>query len=445
MKRRYVLVVLVVLGLAGGGTALWLLARARAGPAPPLVDTAGFDDPPLVAVLEDMRQAVLREPRSADSWGRYGKVLIANGYPDEAAVCFLRAEQLEPDEPRWPYFAGLALRLNTLDAALGPFAQAARRADLTSEGGLAMRLRYAEALLAAGRPQDARPLLDELVAAHPDNPRAHLALAAVAEDANDPDGALAHLRRCADSPVTRQRAAALLATVHQQKGDAQAAGKYRALARRLPPDPEGPDPFLDEQAALMVGRQALFLRAQFLLRDGETAKALEILEPLAAAQPEAADVHVKLGLALAERGDYRRAEGVLRAALTAHPENVQAHYFLCVTLYQQAEQTGSRAGFEAAAAEARRALAGKPDHPYSHLYLGLALRKLGQMNQGLDELRQAARFSPESVDPHLLLGQALLEAGKKEEGLAQLETAAELAGPGDRRPREALEKWRRGK
>jgi tetratricopeptide (TPR) repeat protein len=122
---------------------------------------------------------------------------------------------------------------------------------------------------------------------------------------------------------------------------------------------------------------------------------------------------------------------------------VQAHYFLCVSLFHQAEASGARSGFEAAAEEARQTLALKPDHAYAHLFLGLSLRKLGQSEEALKEFQQAVRISPESTDPHLHLGEALLESGAKEQGLAQLEKAVEIADDQDPRPREALKKWQK--
>jgi tetratricopeptide (TPR) repeat protein len=441
MKLWYALAALLTLGLAGGGAGLWWYGRP-AGPQPPVIDLAGADDPALQAALGEIRQGVLRKPHAAEAWGSYGKSLFANGYPDEAAVCFARAAALAPAEARWPYFEGLALRQNSLDAAVEAFGRAASRVDPDGPDALTIRLRYAEALINAGRLEEARPLVKELAARLPDDPRVHLALGTLAADANDLDGALAHLRRCAEAPLTRQRASAQLASVYQLKGDAKAAARCRARARSLGRDPDGPDPFVEEYLALGVGREAQFLRAESLMRDGKFGEAVPLLERLAGEQPGAAEVHVKLGMALAQVGAFGRAEAELRAGLAASPGNVQGHYFLAVALFQQAERSGGRAGFEAAAAEARAAVAGKKDHAYAHLYLGLALAKLGKPEQSLAELRQAARYSPDSADPHLHLGRALLAAGRRAEGLDHLEKAVEFASPGDARPREALKEWR---
>jgi tetratricopeptide (TPR) repeat protein len=444
MKTRNILFVALALGFliaAGAGGFVWWQRKAEPTPQPPLLDLQGENDPDLASAVETVRQGVLREPRSANAWGKLGKLLLANGYRDEAIPCFEQAARLAPEEARWPYFQGLAQQMNNLDAAVICFRQATRLAGSSEPAALSIRLRYAEALLNRGDMEEARPLLEELLSRHPANPRIQLALGALAEDAKDLDTAITHLLRCADDPLTRQRAATHLATLYLRKGDAVAAERYRKRARRLPRDPEGPDPFVEEYSGLMVGRQALFLRAEYLLLAGEIQKAIELLQTLIEGHPDAVEAHVKLGMAWAELGNYQQAETVLRQALAARPETVQAHYFLCVALFHQAERNGSRTGFEAAATEARQTLALKPDHAYAHLYLGLALQKMNQREAALGELRQAVRFSPESIDPHLHLGEALLKAGKKEDGLAQLEKAADLADDKDQRPREALKKW----
>ena len=55
-------------------------------------------------------------------------------------------------------------------------------------------------------------------------------------------------------------------------------------------------------------------------------------------------------------------------------------------------------------------------------------------------MRKAVAYSPDSTDPHLHLGEALAESGRLTEGLVELKKAADLAGPDDARPGEALKK-----
>jgi tetratricopeptide (TPR) repeat protein len=221
-----------VLSATGIGGFWWWQRPAGVPPQPPVLDLTSQNDPELADAVETIRQGVVREPRSAEAWGKLGKVLLANGYRDEAIPCFEQATRLAPHEARWPYFQGLAQRLNNLDAALVCFREAARLTDPSAPTSFGVRLRYAEALLLTGNTAEAEPLLHDLLQLEPDNPRVHLALGSLALDANDLETARTHLLRCADHPLTRQRAATHLATLSLRKGDTKAAQRYRQRVHR---------------------------------------------------------------------------------------------------------------------------------------------------------------------------------------------------------------------
>ncbi len=433
----------VVLGGALGGLA-WRYRGAPDRAQPPVIDLAGENDPALERAVEDARSKVLRQPGSAEAWGWLGKVLLANGIGEDSLVCFAEASRLAPAEPRWPYLRGLAQQAISPDAAVPFFQEAVRR--LAGEGPAAdvVRLHCAEALMRKGETAEAKGLLQEVLRHDPDNPRALLAAGMLAERANDLEAARSYLVRCLGRPLARQRAATRLAALSLRKGDPAAAERYRQQARRFPRDAEGPDPYADEYKALLVGRRARLLRAQGLIRAGAIQEAVELLQPMVNADDAELEAYVKLGMALALLGKYREAEAVLRRGLARGQDQAQGHYFLCVAVFHQAERQGARgrAGFEEAAAQARLALARKPDHAFARLYLGLALDKLGKPSEALAELEQAARISPESTDPQLHLGEALLARGQQQRGYAHLEKAIELAGDSDPRPRKALTKWR---
>ncbi len=318
------------------------------------------------------------------------------------------------------------------------FREATRRAHSGPAANI-VRLRYAEALARKGETAEATRLLHEVLRNNPDEVRAIFQLGVLASDANDLDEAEADFLKCVSSPLTRQRATTRLAGLARDKA---AAEQYIKQAKSYPPrDPEGPDPYADEYKALLVGRRARLIRAEGLLRAEAIPEAVQILEPLTTVDDAEPEAFVKLGMAYAMLGKYPEAEKVLRRGLAGGHDQVQAHYFLCVALFHQAEKSGARSGFEEAAEQARQTIALKPDHAYAHLYLGLSLNKLGKPEEGLSELEKAERISPESTDPHLHLGEALLAAGQKEKGLAQLEKAVQVASDGDQRPRLALEKW----
>src|SRR4051794_31697110 len=99
-KRALILVSLLLLAVAAGGTVLAL--RWRPSAAVPEFDLAGAE-PAVRGLIEQRRRRVIEQPASADAWGQLGQALLANGYDDEAMPVFEQASRLTPDEPRWPY------------------------------------------------------------------------------------------------------------------------------------------------------------------------------------------------------------------------------------------------------------------------------------------------------------------------------------------------------
>jgi tetratricopeptide (TPR) repeat protein len=442
MTMRRVALALLALAIIGGavGAWFWWNRGSERSVLPPVIDLTGENDPGLEAAVKETRQQILNQPRSAQAWGNLGMLLLANGFGEDSRACFAQAAQLDSKDPRWPYLQGLAQQAIEPDSALPLFQEAAERVGVEGPGAGVVRWRYAEALMRKGERQKAAELLRDVLRRDPSHVRAMLALGALAHDEHNLEAAENYLRPCAESPLTRQRATVRLASLYQEKNDPASAERYRLKARQLPRDPDGPDPIAEEYKGLIVGRRARLLRAENLLQEGATPQAIEMLSQLLQEHPDEAEASVKLGMALAEVRRFREAERVLREGLERAGERVQARYFLCVCLFHQAEQSNSRAGFLAAAAEARRVLAVKSDHAFAHLYLGLALGQLGETEEGLRELEQAVRCSPESVDPQLHLGQALVAAGRRDEGLAHLDRAVELAGENDPRPRVARER-----
>jgi tetratricopeptide (TPR) repeat protein len=151
---------------------------------------------------------------------------------------------------------------------------------------------------------------------------------------------------------------------------------------------------------------------------------------------------------LTDIGEYRYAEEVLRTGLRVAPDMVQGHYFLTAVLYNQAERAGltsstGKEKLQEAVVSARKTISLKSDHGFAHIYLGLALKHLGQKSEAIAALREAVHCTPEATDPHLHLGQALWEEGQVKEGLAELEIAARIASPNDKRPQAALDRVRK--
>jgi tetratricopeptide (TPR) repeat protein len=449
-RRRLVFLVclvpcLLVLLLGLG----WYGWRRYAAPAPPEVPSSD-DNPELAEAVAAARRQVSREPYSAAAWGRLGEILRAAEYRDQAAVSFAQAARLAPKDFRWPYLQGEALQQRDPDAALPPLRRAVERCGPDDADALFPRLRLGEVLLAKGDYDDADAQLRSALQADQDNASVHLDLGLLASERGDLEGALEHLLRpqvAQHSLFTRKKACARLAEVYQRLGDTAAAARYSKQAADLPPDAHWIDPILMEVLRLAVGWPARFRDVERLEVQGNYREAVDQLQEMLAQSPDYR-TYVALGKNLGKLGDYRGAEQALRTAIQLAPDNAQAHYRLGMLSWVQA-RAGWEAGtdrdkalarFRDAAASARLALAQKPDYAEAHMILGDSLVHLGERAAGLAELRQAVQCGPDLADVHFYLGEALAADGQEAEARRQLEQAVQLAGPGNPRPRQALER-----
>jgi tetratricopeptide (TPR) repeat protein len=255
--------------------------------------------------------------------------------------------------------------------------------------------------------------------------------------------ARAHLARCADSPLTRQKAAARLAALARRLGEPAEDG---GRADRLPADPPWPDPFVAECLALTAGRQSRMDQVAELERQGQADRALDVLREVARDYPDAQSF-LALGITLGRRGFYEESEASLRRCLELEPHLVRAQYYLSLALFGQGEalrhqrgrEADSAARFEEAAAWARRATELDPGNGEAHFQLGLTLVCLGRRAEAIAAFRRAVATRPDLADAHLWLGKTLAEDGQKEEAVRHLRDAARYAADDDPRPRQALE------
>src|SRR5262249_14934864 len=156
------LLAVLLAGAGAGGFFVWRLRK----PVIPPIATEGLDAE-VVAAIAGARAAVEARPRSAEAWGHLGLGLFSQDrYADRIAI-FARAEQLDRNDARWPYFRGLALILEKPEEGL----VALQRAAATPASPLSVRLRLAEETLKLGHLDEADVLFRDLLADYPDNPR----------------------------------------------------------------------------------------------------------------------------------------------------------------------------------------------------------------------------------------------------------------------------------
>jgi len=441
-RWRFGLLALVVLG----GVAVWWFAIRQRVPDPPEIHAQDGADPAVIQLIAGLRNDVLANRKSSEKWGELGLAFGAHGYESEANACFAVAERFNPQEPRWPYLQGVFLITTGPPEAPDHLARALRLEPRDPVARGAVRMRLAETLLDLQRIEEADALVQTQARQFPQDPRARLANGRIAMMRGDRRTATREFTQLADGPFTRKRAHIQLAALAREEGNlAEAAAREQAV-RNAPEDLPWPDPYIRDVLSRNVGLQSRIGEAERIAAGGDLPRATAMLVALAQSDPTPR-VLSAAAMNLTKLREYSQAEEMLRECLRRQPGHSQAEYFLSVVLFERAESVRGSRPEEAkslcreAARHGRLSVEAKPDHGLAWLYLGRSLLGIGEdLGGAVEALRQAVAIRPEFVDPHMYLAEALFLTGQKAEAIKHARNGEELAGPGDPRPRQLLEK-----
>jgi len=143
-------------------------------------------------------------------------------------------------------------------------------------------------------------------------------------------------------------------------------------------------------------------------------KALEI-------NPESAEAHASLGLAMTHSWDWTGAEAEFRGALQLDPQYANAHHW-----YGDYLSIRSRHG--EALAEAKHALELDPLNLMISTWVGLRYYMARDYSRAIDQNRNSVELDPNFAAAHLLLGEDYRGAGLPSEAVNELKKAASLSG-----------------
>jgi TolB-like protein/DNA-binding winged helix-turn-helix (wHTH) protein/Flp pilus assembly protein TadD len=143
-------------------------------------------------------------------------------------------------------------------------------------------------------------------------------------------------------------------------------------------------------------------------------KALEI-------NPESAEAHASLGLAMTHSWDWTGAEAEFRRALQLDPQYANAHHWY-------GDYLSIRRRHGEALAEAKRALELDPLNLMISTWVGLRYYMARDYSRAIDQNRNSVELDPNFAAAHLLLGEDYREAGLHSEAVNELKKAANLSG-----------------
>jgi tetratricopeptide (TPR) repeat protein len=180
--------------------------------------------------------------------------------------------------------------------------------------------------------------------------------------------------------------------------------------------PANVDPVLQARQAEIQQRVA---RGAEFFQNKQYAEAEREYRAAVLLDPQNAEVHVSLGVALAYKGAGDGAIAQFREALRLNPDNEMAHVDLGVAL-------GSKGDWAGEITEERAALRLNPNNDVAHADLGVALGSKGDWDGEIAEERAALRLNPNNENAHVSLGVALGSKGDWDGEIAEMREALRL-------------------
>ncbi len=165
-------------------------------------------------------------------------------------------------------------------------------------------------------------------------------------------------------------------------------------------------------------------RAEVLDRSGKTDAAVEVLQNLAAQDPDLPGVHVALADLQRRQENYQAAVTSYDTAIGLTDNAAGGNWFLH---YARGISHERLKQWDQAEADFRRALELNPDQPQVLNYLGYSLvERKEKLDEALDMIQRAVAARPDSGYIVDSLGWVLFRLGRYDEAVEQMERAVEL-------------------
>ncbi len=399
---------------------------------------AGFlDEGNLQAASIEFRNALQRDPESAEGRFRLGLLLLRSGDGAGAERELRRAIERgwDPTEARLPM-----LRALLMQARYGRVMEETEDLDdLAAEQmpeALALR---GLALMNMGNPTEARKILAEALRGDANLVDAQIGMAAISHRLDgDVEAARAQLQAALEGAPEYAQAWAYLAELEQFEGRWEIAEQAYARAIELSPAPyayhlgrattrlrlgnleDARDDLLALQRLGGNHPATAYIEGQLHYRHGRHQEAQQAFEAVLLQTRNLPPALLLLGASHLAQGHRRQAEHYLQRYLHARPDSSDAARLLAMVRLEDGDPERAEALLQAL-------ITRQPDDIAALDALGRLQLARGEHEQGLGQFRKLAAAAPEDPAARLALARALHQAGKRDEAIQELEAVVELA------------------
>lgn len=308
-RRRFALLLIWLPGLAA--------CHPDSGAQPdavPLAELADVD-PDVVAAIQSERAAVQQEPLSSEAWGRLGNRYFVHDFTGEAALCFAKAEALDPEKYVWTYRLGwsliddhpeqAAVAFERCIAALGDYAPAHEV--------------YAHALELIGRDDEAIQHYTRAGELDPAAPHALTGLGQIRLARGEYELARTHLEQALTRDPKHGEAHTAIAQVYLALGLEKEARRHAELSRTLPQSNPRAD-WLGSPDVPPAGARMRTKAGKQLEKQGKLDEAAEQYRSALRSNPDSYQARLSLAELLIQQGKRDEARALLREAEQRNPD-----------------------------------------------------------------------------------------------------------------------------
>jgi tetratricopeptide (TPR) repeat protein len=337
--------------------------------------------------------------------GLMGQLLMASESVTAAGPYLRRAEQLEPMEPRWPYFLGHLHRM------LGDSEGAARyfeRTVMLRPDDVAALVWLANVSLAQGNHSAASTYYERAIARQP---RAFAALFGLGRAAAMRGDFVKAVEQFETALRVQPNASAVhypLALAYRELGRTADAEVHLRARGEYEPGP--PDPLMEELAGLLRSPVVFERQGDRALARGDVAAAVAAFRRGLALAADHVPLKQKLATALAVSGDIPAALTLYQELLAQNPKFAEAHYSIGALHLGSGRPDLALPRFAAA-------VKAEPSYLHARLQLAHTLRRLGRLEAALVEYQGALAVDPRFADARF--GYAISLAGLRRWGTAR--------------------------
>jgi len=353
-------------------------------------------------------------PDQVAALGELARLYHANGFLQEALLCYKGLEQLEPKNPRWKYRHALIV------SGFGEFGLAISLLHRTIEldpNYLPARLRLGDILLKDNQLKEAIAVYQDAQTHAPGEPYSMLGLARCDMDQELWPAACEKLEKVV-AATNYALGYDLIVPVYEHLGMNDRAAAIRGRMKAWGAFRDMDDPWMEELNTDCYDAYQLSVAAGAFKVRGEKDVALPLMERAVRLSPKNAPLHFQLALLLLDFPDYAKARQELTLCTQLQPTFADGWIYLSGVISTMGDAAGAQQIF-------MQGLANCPDSPALHRMYGKQLQAQGRLDEAIHEFRESIRLRPTEADPYIELGIALFTAERTEEGLKEFSRALE--------------------